>query len=67
MSNNRSLADLPLWADSEARKMMEEICKEFSVPIDVFEELVQLQRDFQSMDKRRGINDAIHEVLSRMD
>lgn len=64
---NNYLADLPLWADAEAQNILEDYCCKFSVPKDVFEELVQLQREMQSKDKRRGINDAIFEILARMD
>ena len=64
---NNNLADLPLWADPDAQQKLEELCSKHAVPKDVFEDLVRLQRDMQSKDKRRGINDAIFEILMRMD
>ncbi len=64
---NNHLADLPLWADEEAQGILVDLCSKHNVPKDVFEELVQLQREMQSKDRRRGINDAIFEILARMD
>lgn len=64
---NNHLADLPLWADAEAQSKLNELCEKHGIPKDVFEELVQLEREMQSKDKRRGINDAIFEILARMD
>jgi hypothetical protein len=64
---NNHLADLPLWADEEAQSILVDLCNKHNVPKDVFEELVQLQREMQSKDRRRGINDAIFEILARMD
>jgi hypothetical protein len=64
---NNHLADLPLWADEEAQSILVDLCNKHNVPKDVFEELVQLQREMQSKDRRRGINDAIFEILARLD
>ena len=61
------LADLPLWADEEAQSILVDLCCKHKVPKDVFEDLVRLQREMQSKDRRRGINDAIFEILARMD
>ena len=64
---NNDVADLPLQADEEAQSILVDLCNKHNVPKDVFEELVQLQREMQSKDRRRGINDAIFEILARMD
>lgn len=64
---NHNLADLPLWSDPEAKSKLLGLCEKYQVPLDVFEDLVMLQREMQKKDRRRGINDAIFEILSRMD
>ncbi len=61
------LGDLPLWADSEAREVMERLCEKYNVPVDVLTELVEIQRRSQDRAKALGIYDAFSEVLSRMD
>lgn len=61
------LGDLPLWSDIVARELMENLCKKHNVPVDVFTELVAIQRQNQDRSKARGVYDAIGEVLSRMD
>jgi hypothetical protein len=61
------LGDLPLWSDNAARNVMEKLCQKHNVPVDVFTELVAIQRLNQDRSKAFGIYDAISEVLSRMD
>ncbi len=61
------LGDLPLWSDNEARDVMEKLCQKHNVPVDVFTELVAIQRHNQDRSKAFGIYDAISEALSRMD
>ncbi len=61
------LGDLPLWSDPDAKKILEELCQKHEVPLDVFEDLVVIQRERQDQEKARGVYDAISEVLSRMD
>jgi len=61
------LGDLPLWSDDEAREILKNLCEEHSVPLDVFEELIQIQRERQHQDRASGVYDAITEALSRID
>jgi len=61
------LGDLPLWSDEDAKKILMELCEKHQVPLDVFEELVVIQRDRQDQERAHGVYDAISEVLSRMD
>lgn len=61
------LSDLPLWADDEARDVLETICKKFGVPIDVITELVVLQRERQHQERAAGVYPRIEEILGRMD
>lgn len=61
------LGDLPLWSDTEARDVMEKLCEKHNVPVDVFTELVAIQRRNQDRARALGIYDAFSEVLSRMD
>lgn len=61
------LGDLPLWSEADAKKILLELCEKHQVPLDVFEELVVIQRDRQDQERAHGVYDAISEVLSRMD
>lgn len=60
------LGDLPLWADDEAKEVLKELCREHGVPLDVFEELVMIQRERQDQERASGVYEAISEVLSRI-
>jgi hypothetical protein len=61
------LGDLPLWSEEIAKQMLADLCQQHNVPLDVFTDLVAIQRQYQDMTKARGVGDAISEVLSRMD
>lgn len=61
------LGDLPLWSDEEAKQVLLELCDKHNVPLDVFEELVAIQRDRQDQERAHNIYDAFTEVLGRMD
>lgn len=65
--NEVYLGDLPLWSDKEARAFLQALCDKHSVPLDVFEELVAIQRARQDQERAHGVYDAITEVLSRID
>jgi len=65
--SEQSLSDLPLWADEDARQVLERICSEFNVPVDVLTELVSLQRERQHQERASGIYPRIEEILGRMD
>jgi len=61
------LSDLPLWADAEAAKVLDDIAKANNVPVDVIAELVGLQRARQHQERAAGIYQRIEEILGRMD
>ena len=61
------LSDLPLWANDEARDVLERICDEMNVPIDVVTELVTLQRERQHQERAAGIYSRFKEILGRID
>ena len=61
------LSDLPLWADDKARVILERVCKEHNVPLDVITELVTLQRERQHQERAAGIYPRFEEILGRMD
>lgn len=57
------LSDLPLWADTGARKVLEEICATHKIPIEVITELVVVQRERQHQERAHGINMRFEEIL----
>lgn len=59
--------DLPLWSDPEARKVLEELCLKFGVPMAVLEDLVTIQRERQSQERADGVYQAITETLDQME
>lgn len=61
------LGDLPLWSDPIARKLLIELCEKHNLPVEVFEDLVAIQRDRQNQERAHGVYEAITEVLGRMD
>lgn len=66
MALDTYLGDLPLWGDEEARAILETLCNEFQVDIDVFEELVQMQREYQDKERAAGSYERISEILDRL-
>ena len=65
--NEEYLQDLPLWSNDSARSIVEKICAEMNVPMDVLTELVALQRERQHQERAAGIYDRFAEILGRMD
>ena len=61
------LGDLPLWSDPEAKELLLKLCEKHRVPLQVFEDLVVIQRERQDQERARGVYDAITEVLGAMD
>lgn len=57
------LSDLPLWANENARKVLEEVCLKHSIPVEVITELVTVQRQRQHQERARGINPRFEEIL----
>ena len=67
MALDTYLGDLPLWGDGEAKAILESLCTEFQVDIDVFEELVQMQREYQDKERAAGSYERISEILDRLE
>jgi len=67
MALDTYLGDLPLWGDEEARAILETLCNEFQVNIDVFEELVQMQREYQDKERAAGSYERISEILDGLE
>lgn len=65
MKDDAILADLPLWSDPETNKIFEELCEQEEISSVVIKELISLQRDYQHMERARGIYDDIDDILSR--
>lgn len=61
------LNDLPLWADDQARSMLERVCERHQVPMDVIGELVMVQRERQHQERAHGINLRFEEILGRLE
>ena len=61
------LGDLPLWSDPDAKELLLKLCEKHRVPLQVFEDLVVIQRERQDQERARGVYDAITEVLGAMD
>jgi hypothetical protein len=57
------LSDLPLWADENAKDILEDVCLKNNVPVDVITELVMVQRERQHQERARGINLRFEEIL----
>jgi len=65
-SVDRNLSDLPLWADDDAKQVLNDIASKHGIDIDVLAELVLLQRERQHQERARGINARIEEILGRV-
>lgn len=61
------LNDLPLWADEQAHSILERVCEQNNVPIDVITELVMVQRDRQHQERAHGIYLRFEEILGRLE
>ncbi len=61
------LGDLPLWSDPDAKDLLLKLCEKHQVPLQVFEELVVIQRERQDQERAHGVYDAISEALGAMD
>lgn len=64
---NEHVQDLPLWNDPQAFEILEELCKKYQVPVDIFRELVAEQRKNQHRERARGISERFEEIFSTMD
>ena len=61
------LKDLPLWADEKAKAVLERVCAQHNVPVDVITELVTVQRERQHQERAHGIYDRFAEILGRIE
>lgn len=61
------LNDLPLWADENAREILEKICTKHNVPVEVLTELVMVQRERQHQERAHGINMRFEEILGAIE
>lgn len=61
------LSDLPLWRDEAAQAILEKVCTDFNVPVDVITELVRLQRERQHQERAAGSYARIEEIIGRVD
>lgn len=65
--NDGYLKDLPLWADEKAQSILERVCAQYNVPVDVITELVMVQRERQHQERAHGIYDRFAEILGRIE
>jgi len=65
--NDGYLQDLPLWTDEKARSILERVCAQHNVPVDVITELVMVQRERQHQERAHGIYDRFAEILGRIE
>lgn len=65
--NDGYLNDLPLWTDTEAQAVLERICAQHKVPVDVIAELVMVQRERQHQERAHGVYDRFAEILGRIE
>lgn len=57
------VADLLLWSDDAAKKLMTEIAKEHGVSVDALTDLVAWERDLQEKATKRGITVTFDEIF----
>lgn len=57
------VADLLLWSDKNARKLMEEIAAEHGVSPDVLADLAAWEREQQERIRKRGMTEVFDEVF----
>lgn len=67
LTDTTFLSDLPLWADDNARQVLEAVCKKNNVPVEVITELVMVQRERQHQERARGINMRFEEILGAIE
>lgn len=56
--------DLPLLSDSNARKIIEELCAEHLITIDLIERLLEIQRDNLGRGRQIGISQEFSAAVS---
>ena len=57
------VADLLLWSDEAAKKLMIEIAEEHGVSVEALAELVAWERDQQERIRRRGMTEMFDEIF----
>ncbi|PSJ80858.1 DNA modification system-associated small protein [Neisseria iguanae] len=58
------VADLLLWQDTKAQKLMAEIAAEQGVSVDVLAELVAWEREQQERIRRRGMTEVFDGIFN---
>lgn len=53
--NEKAVMDLPLWSDPETNMLFEKMCSDAGIPSSQIRELISLLREYQHMDRARGI------------
>ena len=54
---------LPIFCQSDARRVVDEACREYGIQTSLLEELVELERDHIGMGRRDGITDGLDAIL----
>ena len=54
---------LPIFCQSDARRVVEDACNEHGISPNLLEELVELERDHVGMARREGITDGLDAIL----
>lgn len=54
---------LPIFCQSDARRIVDESCKEHGIQISLLEDLVELERENIGRARRDGINDELDAIL----
>lgn len=62
--NEKAVMDLPLWSDPETNKLFEKMCSDAGISSAQIRELIALLREYQHMDRARGIYDDIDICLA---
>ena len=63
--NEKAVVDLPLWSDPETNRLFEKMCSEAGISPSQIKELISLLREYQHMDRARGIYDDMDIFLSQ--
>ena len=63
--NEKAVVDLPLWSDLNPKKKKKKMCSEAGISPSQIKELISLLREYQHMDRARGIYDDMDICLSQ--
>ena len=65
--NLDNYGELPLWKDSAAQKILDELSEKYQVPLSVLKELVATEQQNVGREKRRGIYDDFDNALDAIE